>query len=264
MAVMNPYLEALQPKLSPSDFKKLSAINNPNVHEFIAKESDLCHPKDIFICSDSEEDIARVRKQAIASGEEQAILTLKGHTVHFDGEYDQGRDRQATKYLVPKGVTLSKALNQIDRQEGLQEVTGLMRDSMQGKTMIVRFISLGPKDSIFTILGLQCTDSWYVAHTEDLLYRSGYEQFINAGPKSDFLRVLHSAGKLNSDMVSMEYGKKRIYIDQMDNTIFSVNTQYAGNSVGFKKLAFRLSYPQSKQRRMASRTHASNGRFWAK
>ena len=154
MAVMNPYLEALQPKLSPSDFKKLSAIDNPNVHEFIAKESDLCHPKDIFICSDSEEDIAHVRKQAIASGEEQAILTLKGHTVHFDGEYDQGRDRQATKYLVPKGVTLSKALNQMDRQEGLAEVTGLMRDSMQGKTMIVRFISLGPKDSIFTILGL--------------------------------------------------------------------------------------------------------------
>ena len=101
---MNPYLEALQPKLSESDFKKLSAIDNPNVHEFIAKENDLCHPKEIFICSDSAEDIAHVRKQAIASGEEQAILTLQGHTVHFDGEYDQGRDRQATKYLVPKGV----------------------------------------------------------------------------------------------------------------------------------------------------------------
>ena len=47
---MNPYLEALQPKLSPADFKKLAAIDNPNVHEFIAKESDLCQPKDIFNC----------------------------------------------------------------------------------------------------------------------------------------------------------------------------------------------------------------------
>ena len=240
MAIMNPYLEALQPKLSASDFKKLSAIDNPNVHEFIAKESDLCQPKEIFICSDSAEDIAHVRKQAIASGEEQAILSLPGHTVHFDGEYDQGRDRQATKYLVPKGIFLSKALNQMDRQEGLAEVRSLLRDSMQGKTMIVRFISLGPQDSIFTILGLQCTDSWYVAHSEDLLYRSGYEQFLKAGPKSDFLRVLHSAGKLNGDMVSVEYDKKCVYIDHMDNTIYSVNTQYAGNSVGFKKLAFRL------------------------
>jgi phosphoenolpyruvate carboxykinase (GTP) len=79
-----------------------------------------------------------------------------------------------------------------------------------------------------------------VAHTEDLLYRPGYQQFVKAGPKSDFLRVLHSAGKLTEEMVSAEPQKKRIYIDHMDNTIYSVNTQYAGNSVGFKKLAFRL------------------------
>ncbi len=240
MAIMNPYLEALQPLLSESDFKKLSTINNPNVHEFIAKESDLCQPKEIFICSDSAEDIAHVRKQAISSGEEQAILTLPGHTVHFDGEYDQGRDRQATKYLVPKGVVLSKALNQMDRQEGLAEVRSVLRDSMKDKTMIVRFISLGPQDSIFTILGLQCTDSWYVAHSESLLYRSGYDQFVKAGPKSDFLRVVHSAGQLNGDMISIYHDKKCVYIDHMDNTIYSVNTQYAGNSVGFKKLAFRL------------------------
>jgi phosphoenolpyruvate carboxykinase (GTP) len=141
---------------------------------------------------------------------------------------------------VPRGVTLSKALNQIDRQEGLAEVRGFLKDSMKGRTMIVRFISLGPPDSIFTILGLQCTDSWYVAHSEDLLYRPGYEEFVKAGPKSDFLHVLHSAGTLNGDMVSVEHEKKRIYIDNMDNTIYSVNTQYAGNSVGFKKLAFRL------------------------
>lgn len=237
---MNPYLEALEPKLSPKDFEKLSAIDNPNVHEFIAKASDLCQPEKIFICSDQAKDIAYVRKQAINAGEEQAILTIQGHTVHFDGEQDQGRDRQNTKYLVPKGVILSKALNQMDRQEGLTEVRSQLRDLMVGKTMIVRFISLGPVDSVFTILGLQCTDSWYVAHTEDLLYRPGYEQFVKAGPKSDFLRVLHSAGKLTEEMVSAEPENKRIYIDHMDNTIYSVNTQYAGNSVGFKKLAFRL------------------------
>ena len=237
---MNPYLEVLRPKLSQTDYQKLDAMVNPNVHEFIAKASDLCHPEKIFICSDSSEDIAHVRQQAVAMCEEKAILTMQGHTVHFDGEHDQGRDRQATKYLVPRGISLSKALNQVDRQEGLAEVRGLMKDSMTGRTMIVRFISLGPAESVFTIFGLQCTDSWYVAHSEDLLYRPGYGEFLKAGPKSDFLRVLHSAGKLSEEMVSVEHEKKRIYIDNMDNTIYSVNTQYAGNSVGFKKLAFRL------------------------
>jgi len=237
---MNGYLEALRPKLSQLDYEKLCAIDHTKAHEFIAKTSDLCNPERIFICSDSAKDVAHVRRQAIATGEEKDILKLSGHTVHFDGVYDQGRDRQATKYLVPKGIFLSKALNQIDRQEGLAEVKSLLRDSMEGRTMIVRFISLGPPNSIFTILGLQCTDSWYVAHSEDLLFRPGYEVFRRAGQDREFLRVVHSAGKLNKDMVSVEHEKKRIYIDHMDNTIYSVNTQYAGNSVGFKKLAFRL------------------------
>jgi phosphoenolpyruvate carboxykinase (GTP) len=236
---MNGYLEAIRPKMSEEDYKELCALTNPKVFEFIAKSSDLCNCEKIFVCSDSDKDIDYVRQQAIATCEETK-LKLEGHTVHFDGMYDQGRDRQATKYLVPRGVSFGKALNQIDRQEGLVEVKGLLRDSMKGRTMIVRFISLGPPNSVFTILGLQCTDSWYVAHSEDLLYRPGYEVFRQSEPNREFLRVVHSAGNLTPSMTSAEHEKKRIYIDHMDNTIYSVNTQYAGNSVGFKKLAFRL------------------------
>jgi phosphoenolpyruvate carboxykinase (GTP) len=241
---MNGYLEALRPKMSEECYEKLCAIKNHKVYEFIAKSSDLGNCEKIFICGDSAEDIAHVRQQAIATGEE-TVLKLKGHTVHFDGIHDQGRDRQATKYLVPRGVSFSKALNQIDRQEGLVEAKGLLRDSMKGRTMIVRFISLGPPNSVFTILGLQCTDSWYVAHSEDLLYRSGYEVFRQSEPNREFLRVVHSAGKLTENMTSAEHDKKCIYIDYMDSTIYSVNTQYAGNSVGFKKLAFRLAIRQA-------------------
>ena len=102
MAIMNPYLEALQPKLSESDFKKLSTIDNPNVHEFIAKESDLCQPKDIFICSDSAEDIAHVRKQAISSGEEQAILTMPGHTVILTANTTRDETAKPPSTLYPK------------------------------------------------------------------------------------------------------------------------------------------------------------------
>ena len=262
---MNPYIEALRPKLSKSDYKKLCAISIPKVHEFIAKSADLCNAEHIFICSDSEEDKNYIRQQAIATKEETP-LNITGHTIHFDGYYDQGRDRKVTKYLVPKRVFLSKALNQIDRQEGLAEVKGLLRDSMTGRTMIARFLSLGPTNSVFTILGLQCTDSWYVAHSEDLLYRPGYKVFTQSGLDTDFLRVLHSAGKLTENMVSAEHKKKRIYIDYMDNTIYSVNTQYAGNSIGFKKLAFRLAIRKANtegwlaEHMMLMGVHGPNGR----
>ncbi|MEM3703481.1 MAG: phosphoenolpyruvate carboxykinase (GTP) [Candidatus Bathyarchaeia archaeon] len=236
---MSAYLEWLRPKLSQIDYQKLCAINNPNVYQFIAECVGLCNPDELFICDDSPEDNAFIRRKAIETGEEKP-LAIPGHTVHFDGPYDQGRDREVTKYLVPKGEQLSKALNQIDRDEGLAEVKGLLLGIMRGRTMIVRFVSLGPPNSIFTILGLQCTDSWYVAHSESLLFRPGYEAFCSSENSRSFLRVLHSVGRLNENMVSIDYDKKRVYIDYSEDTIYSVNTQYAGNSVGFKKLAFRL------------------------
>ena len=65
---MNGYLEALRPKMSEVDYEQLCAIKNHKVYEFIAKSSDLCNCEEIFICSDSAEDIAHVRKEAIASG----------------------------------------------------------------------------------------------------------------------------------------------------------------------------------------------------
>ena len=243
---MSSYLEALRPRLSEIDYRKLRAIANPEVHRFIAEAADLCNPKRIFVCSNSAEDVAYIRQKAIETGEEKPLKT-PGHTVHFDGVYDQGRDRRVTKYLVPKGDTLSKVLNQIDRDEGLAEIRSLLKNSMEGRTMIVLFVSLGPPNSVFTVLGMQCTDSWYVAHSETILFRPGYEVFRRSGSGRDFLRVLHSAGKLDENMVSMEHEKKRIYIDYAENIIYSVNTQYAGNSVGFKKLAFRLAIRKANQ-----------------
>ncbi|MEM2320229.1 MAG: phosphoenolpyruvate carboxykinase (GTP) [Candidatus Bathyarchaeia archaeon] len=243
---ISTYLEALRPKLSRTDYERLCAIPNPRVHQFIAEAAELCSPDKIFVCNDSPEDLEYIRRQAIATGEEKT-LAIPGHTVHFDGPYDQGRDREATKYLVPKGDHLSKALNQIDRDEGLAEVKALLRGAMKGRTMIVRFVSLGPPNSIFTILGLQCTDSWYVAHSESILFRPGYEAFCKSEPDKGFLKVLHSAGRLNENMVSIDHDKKRVYIDYSEDTIYSVNTQYAGNSVGFKKLAFRLAIRKANQ-----------------
>jgi phosphoenolpyruvate carboxykinase (GTP) len=40
--------------------------------------------------------------------------------------------------------------------------------------------------------------------------------------------------------VSADVDKRRIYIDIEEDTVYSVNTQYAGNTVGFKKLSLRL------------------------
>jgi len=234
------YIEVLESKLSESDYQKLKAIANPEVQQFIAESCELCNPERIFICSDSSEDIAYVRQQAVSSGEEKP-LAISGHIYHFDGMQDQGRDREVTKYLVPKDDSLNKTLNQIEREVGLAEIKELLKNAMQGRTMIVRFLSLAPTNSIFSIPCMECTDSWYVAHSVDLLYRPAYEMFCRGeDEEAGLFFVLHSAGKMDENKVSVEPEKKRIYIDYIKNTVYSVNTQYAGNTVGFKKLALRL------------------------
>lgn len=244
---MKNYLAALQAKTSQDDYEKLSAIDNTDVHRAIYESAELCNPDNIFVCSDTPDEVAFIRNMAIVAGEESAALAIPGHTFHFDGPHDQGRDRQVTKLLVPKGDSLNNALNQIEREEGLTEVHGLCKDSMKERTMIVRFLTLGPIDSEFTIYCLECTDSWYVAHSVDLLYRKGYEAFRRAGPGTEFFNTLHSAGKLNGNMVSLNHQKKRIYIDYVTNTVYSINNQYAGNSIGFKKLALRLAIRKAHQ-----------------
>jgi len=207
--VMKENTKLLQTKCGQENYDKLLALDNPTLLDFIARCNKLCNPERIFVCSDSPEDIAYVRQQAVLSGEEKP-LKISGHTYHFDGMQDQGRDREVTKYLVPKSDSLSKALKQIEREEGLQEIKGLLKDAMQGRTMIVRFLSLGPTNSVFSIPCLQCTDSWYVAHSEDLLYRPAYEMFRQRKAQDETFCILHSAGKMNENMISIESDKKRI------------------------------------------------------
>jgi len=233
------YVQLLQEKLTSIHYQRLIGISNTALHRFVADSIKLCNPDSVFVCTDAEEDLEYVRRQTVESGEE-IPLSIPGHTCHFDGMNDQGRDRKMTKYLVPKGDSLSKALNQVEREEGLAEVRGLLNGAMDGRTMIVRFMTLGPANSVFSIPCVECTDSWYVCHALNLLYRLGYEEFVRLGEKAQFFATLHSSGKVDDRMVSVESDKKRIYIDYTTDTVYSVNTQYAGNTVGLKKLALRL------------------------
>jgi len=233
------YAKVLQAKLDAQSFAKLSVLNNDKLHAFVADAVELCQPDSVLVCGDDPAGIALIRRLAVENHEETPLAT-PGHTVHFDNyPDDQGRDKEVTKYLVPKDDNLGKNLNTIDRDKGLKEVCGFLRGAMKGRQMYVRFFCLGPTDSVFSISCVQITDSAYVAHSEDLLYRPGYEQFNKLGNGPSFFRFLHSAGRLVNN-ISADMDKKRIYIDYTQELIYSVNTQYAGNTVGLKKLALRL------------------------
>jgi phosphoenolpyruvate carboxykinase (GTP) len=228
----------LKTKVDPENLKKLMALNNPKLHHFVAEAIELLNPAEVFVATDSAQDLEALRQMAKGNGE--CPLNTEGHTYHFDGPNDQGRDTFSTRYLLPKGMNLGESLNSIDRAQGLEEVLGLLKGQMTGRKMLVCFWCLCPTGSDFSLSCVQITDSPYVAHSESILYRPGYEQFKQLGDSDSFFRFMHSQGKVNENGCSVEWEKRRVYIDLTQDMVFSVNTQYAGNTVGLKKLALRL------------------------
>ncbi len=219
-------------------WRALEALDQEDVFSFLEEFIRLCEPDSVFVRTDSKEDAEYIRRRALELGEEKA-LKIEGHTVHFDGMKDQARDKANTKFLVGPNVSLGSSLNTIDREEGVKEIKEILKGSMRGKEAYVLFMGLGPVSSPFSLYAVQITDSAYVAHSEDILYRPAYEAFKEARPKK-FFRFVHSVGRLDERGNSVNIDKRRIYIDLDHEIVYSVNTQYAGNTIGLKKPALRL------------------------
>ncbi len=231
--------DILKIKCENENYQKLIKTNNPKLFQFIAKYTQLCDPDKVFICTGSKEEIAYIKDMAKKTGEEKKSV-IPGHTIHFDGYYDQARDKENTKLLLTKGLDLGPGINAMDRDEGITEINKILENIMQEHTLYVLFFCLGPTNSDFSIPCVQLTDSAYVAHSENLLYRQGYEEFKLLDNSKSFFKFVHSQGKLNETNTSKNINQRRVYIDIQKNTVYSANTQYGGNTIGLKKLAMRL------------------------
>ena len=130
----NKGLDLLKVKCSEKNFQKLLDLNNENLVSFITKYVELCNPASVYICNDSEEDRQYIRNKALEIGEEKG-LAIKGHSIHYDGFYDQARDKAQTRYLLPKGASLGESLNSIDKETGLAELREFQKDIMVGRSL---------------------------------------------------------------------------------------------------------------------------------
>lgn len=241
------YCCLLKKRLDPASYEKLAALKNNKVNEFVGFFIDHCDPASVFVCTDSAEDIAYVRKQAIALGEEK-VLAKSEQTIHWDSYKDQARDKNHTCFMVYKeNMERMAKMGSVEYESGYKEIMEISKGIMKGKSAIILFFAEGPTESPFTIPCIQFTDSWYVAHSEQILYRSAYAHFANMkeSEKDEFFRFIHSAGELDARGNTINIDKRRVYMDTQNNIVYSLNNQYAGNSVGLKKHSMRLAINKS-------------------
>ncbi len=243
---MNEKYEALlKAKMSEESYQKLVALENNKLFDFIGEYVELCEPDSVYMCDDSDADAEYVRKRSIEIGEE-IPLAKDGQTIHYDGYGDQARDKKNTKFMVEKDrLDAMSALNCVEYNEGLAEIKEIAKGIMKGKQAIVKLFCECPTMGPFSIACAQITDSTYVSHSEDILYRRGYEQFQQMADKDNFFRFVHSAGQQDERGCTVNLDKRRIYQDLVTDTVYSMNAQYAGNSVGLKKHSMRLAINRS-------------------
>lgn len=232
------YMGFLHSFMREEMLERLLRIPDPQLHKWIADIIRVAKPSSVYVIIGDEKDLDYVRRAALANKEELPTKNPK-HTVHFDGPKDLARDRGNTRILLTGGEKIP-LINTYERGAGLNEIKELFKDVMKGKEMYVSFFCFGPRGSPFTLHAVQVTDSAYVAHSENILYRICYDYFVKYGDSLDYMRFLHSAGERDVNGWSKNIDRRRIYIDLEDDTVYSVNTQYAGNTVGLKKLALRL------------------------
>ncbi|MCI5149140.1 MAG: phosphoenolpyruvate carboxykinase (GTP), partial [Candidatus Electrothrix sp. MAN1_4] len=231
LKTMKTYLASL---MDEADSAKLMHCN-PAIIEPIFNGATMMNPASLFLNTGSAEDMDYIRRQALNHNEEFSLAT-SGHTCHFDGPNDQGRDTANTKYLAHTNTPISSLQQKLEHRAGLVEVRTIMDDLMVNKEMIVSFISRGPIGSQVSDPTLQITDSYYVIHSEYLLYRMvDPETFSRDVEEKGYLFInYHSAGELTAEHVSAHLEQRRIYMDVERFHSYSANNQYAGNSIASK------------------------------
>jgi phosphoenolpyruvate carboxykinase (GTP) len=221
---------------SPWPRPEYPAAANRHVQKWIDAVVAVCKPDRLYWCDGSLAERQMLLEQGVRDGIFVKLDQQKWPNcfLHRSNPNDVARTEQLTFICTPGEELVGPTNNWMNDKAAYAKMRGLFEGSMKGRTLYIVPFVMGPIGSPLAKVGVQVTDSLYVAVSMGVMTRMGNVAWEQLGNSDDFTRCIHGLGDVNPE-------RRYVCHFPLDNAIWSFGSGYGGNALlGKKCLALRI------------------------